>query len=190
MKTKICMTGHTKGIGAAIYNSLENDFDVIGFSRTNGYNILKPGRMRKIVEESKDCDIFINNAYAPDSQNRLLHMFYKEWEFMPKHIINIGATSPDYPQYFGKDGFDEWMPYVSDKARLDYQSTNLSNRWKRGNCKVTNLRPHFVDTKAIDVHNRDSDEILTPLDVAYMVRWIIDQPVSMQIRRLDFCTGV
>lgn len=190
MYMKISMTGHTKGIGSQIYYALENDYSVIGFSRTNGYNIMKPSTCKRILEESKDCDIFINNAYVPESQNRLLHMFYKEWENQPKHIINIGATSPDYPLYFGQNGFDEWMPYVSDKARLDYQSQNLSSRWKRGMCRVTNIRPHFVNTSAIDEHNRDSDKILTPQDVAYMVKWVIEQPVSIQIRRLDFCAGV
>lgn len=187
---KISMTGHTRGIGAHIYYTLENDYEVTGFSRANGYNIMKPATCKKILEESKDCDIFINNTYVPESQNRLLHLFYKEWENQPKHIINIGATSPDYPLHFGQNGFDEWMPYVSDKARLDYQSQNLSSRWKKGKCKVTNIRPHFVDTQAIEVFGKDSDEILTSMDVAHMVKWIIEQPDSIQIRRLDFCTGV
>lgn len=185
----IAMTGHTKGIGKAIYDLLSIDNEVIGYSRTNGYNIMKPVNCKKIAAESRDCDIFINNAYVPESQNRLLNLFYKEWENSPKHIINISATSADYPLFFSKGGYDEWTPYISDKARLDFASQHMAQRFKQGKCKVTNLRPHFVDTTAVDVHRDNFEGAITTLEVAEMVSWIINQPQRIQIRRLDFCVG-
>lgn len=192
MSLKIAMTGHTKGIGKAIHDLLSQDNDVYGFSRTNGYNIMKPSTCKRIVSEIDDCDVFINNAYVPESQNRLLYELYEKWENQPKHIINISATSPDYPHFFGRDGYDEWVPYVSDKARLDFASAQLSRRYKKGSCKVTNLRPHFVDTTAVDVHRSCRDafgNVITPGEVAEMVQWIVNQPKRIQIRRLDFCVG-
>ena len=39
---KIAITGHTKGIGQAIYDLLGQEHDVIGYSRSNGYNINQP----------------------------------------------------------------------------------------------------------------------------------------------------
>ena len=54
---KIAITGHTKGIGLAIYDLLGQEHNVFGYSRTNGYNINNP---EKIFEEAKDFDIFIN----------------------------------------------------------------------------------------------------------------------------------
>ena len=39
---KIALTGHTKGIGNAIKQLLENEHEIVGFSRTNGYNINEP----------------------------------------------------------------------------------------------------------------------------------------------------
>ena len=57
---KIAITGHTQGIGKRAYDRLCPD--IIGFSRSNGYDITNSGDQKRIIEESKDCDIFINNA--------------------------------------------------------------------------------------------------------------------------------
>ena len=54
----IGITGHTKGLGKAIYDTLKASHTIIGFSRTNGYNIQSPN---KIIDCLKDCDVFINN---------------------------------------------------------------------------------------------------------------------------------
>ena len=48
---KYAITGHTSGIGKALYeNYLPN---AIGFSRSNGFNISTD--IRKIIHESKNC---------------------------------------------------------------------------------------------------------------------------------------
>ena len=40
---KICITGHTKGVGKAIKERLEqNHYTVVGGSRKNGINVGKP----------------------------------------------------------------------------------------------------------------------------------------------------
>ena len=57
---KIALTGHTKGIGLATKELLEADgHEVVGFSRTNGFNVMRP---KNIVKNALDCDVFINNA--------------------------------------------------------------------------------------------------------------------------------
>jgi len=66
------ITGHTKGIGNCLYNDfVQAGHDVKGFSRTNGYNISDPKSRQQIVEESKQADIFINNAW-PDGDRSIL----------------------------------------------------------------------------------------------------------------------
>ena len=145
---KIALTGHTKGIGLATKKLLEEaGHEVVGFSRTNGYNVMRP---KNIVKDALDCDIFINNAWMPDAQTRLLYLMYEEWENEPKHIINLSSTAGDYPDFFAMFGFNSWVPYVSDKQRLDEASYNLSRVWKKGKCKVTNVRPHWVRSAAIE----------------------------------------
>ena len=90
---KISITGHTKGIGKAIYDVLSEEHDVIGFSRSNGFNISDP---RKIFVASIGCDVFINNAYIMDTKDQinLFNMFFEQWKDDPnKFIVNIGSKS-------------------------------------------------------------------------------------------------
>ena len=94
---KISITGHTKGIGKACFDVLSQDHDVIGFSRTNGFNITEP---KKIFSASVGCDVFINNAYIMDTddQLKLFKMFFEEWkDDKDKFIVNIGSKSKYYP---------------------------------------------------------------------------------------------
>jgi len=63
---KIAITGHTSGIGKALYNYYSAEHEVIGFSRSNGYNL--PDSLSNVIKESKGCDLFINNCYANGAQ--------------------------------------------------------------------------------------------------------------------------
>jgi NADP-dependent 3-hydroxy acid dehydrogenase YdfG len=55
---KVAVTGHTSGIGKAIYEKYQPNS--VGFSRSNGFDITKD--IKKILKACKDCDIFVNNA--------------------------------------------------------------------------------------------------------------------------------
>ena len=59
---KVAITGHTKGIGRAIADLYYTD-EVVGFSRSNGYDISVEESISRIITESLECDIFVNNAY-------------------------------------------------------------------------------------------------------------------------------
>ena len=85
---KIAITGHSKGIGQACYDILEKDHNVIGFSRSNGYDINEP---EEIFKSAEDCDVFINNAYSHRHQIDLFNLFYDSWEHTDKHIINVNS---------------------------------------------------------------------------------------------------
>ena len=188
---KIALTGHTKGIGLATKELLEADgHEVVGFSRTNGYNVMRP---KNIVKNALDCDVFINNAWMPDAQPRLLYLMYEEWQHQAKHIFILSSTAGDYPDFFGMWGFNSWVPYVSDKQRLDEASYNLSRLWKPGMCKVTNIRPHWVRSDAIETFmgmlKKKDLPLLEPDQVAQMVKWAVDCPKDVQMRRFDFDAG-
>ena len=93
---KIAITGHTQGIGKCAFERLSPN--IIGFSKSTGYDITKFNDRKRIIEESKDCDIFINNANAGFGQTYLksgekLIKQLSTWEvellklqFSPKHI--------------------------------------------------------------------------------------------------------
>ena len=90
---KICITGHTKGVGKAIKERLEqNHYTVVGGSRKNGINVGKPKSVINWILK-EDPDVFINNVYWPDSQAKICYQLYNKWQSEKKHIINMSSTS-------------------------------------------------------------------------------------------------
>ena len=85
-KNKICIIGHTKGIGKACAD-IFSEHEVLGFSRSNGFDIKQPDA---IIESSNDCDVFINNACEGDYQLKLFKHRYITWrDDSEKTIVNL-----------------------------------------------------------------------------------------------------
>ena len=86
---KIALTGHSNGLGQALFEFLSQKYEVIGFSRSNGYDIKNNSDREKIIKESKDCDIFINLVHNYYHQADLLFEFHRAWSGEKKLIICI-----------------------------------------------------------------------------------------------------
>ena len=80
---KIGITGHTKGLGLIVYNRLNSTHNVIGFSRTNGYDVQSSN---KIIEKLNDCDVFINNVYYQTTQSDLFFKLFEKWKIFIKVV--------------------------------------------------------------------------------------------------------
>jgi NAD(P)-dependent dehydrogenase (short-subunit alcohol dehydrogenase family) len=135
---KYAITGHTRGIGQGLFKKLSPD--AIGFSKSTGYNILIEESRNKIIQYSKDCDVFINNAYSEDGQLKLLYELFDFWENENKIIINIGSEASCGIRRFSH-------PYAAHKAALDKASEQLSHLNKP--CRVVNIKFGWVGTRSI-----------------------------------------
>jgi short-subunit dehydrogenase len=191
---RIAITGHTKGIGEQLWNRLEDrGFELKGFSRSNGYNLLKTSTCKKVVREVKEwnADVFINNAYVPDNQVRLLYLMYEQWQDRPRLIVNLSATSSDSITNFSQMGYNpDWTPYVSDKARLDWASLQLANMYKKGKCRVSLVKPGFVDTDSTAMFKDFAEDYMMTADsVAEQLEWLIDLGKEVQVRNISFDVG-
>ena len=105
--SKIIITGHTSGLGKAIYDKFtqESCREIIGMSRSNGYDIEKD--FDKIVGESQGAELFINNAYRDKQQLRLFNALKDKVGMM----VVMGSVSRHYPELVPTD-------YVQDKQEL------------------------------------------------------------------------
>jgi hypothetical protein len=111
---KVAITGHTSGIGKELYKYFsKKNAEVIGMSRSNGYDL--ETSVDRIIENAKDCDIFINNAYRDDKQLELLDGLYKHVH----RIVVCGSVSRFYPDLIKTD-------YVYDKQVLAERCRLLS----------------------------------------------------------------
>lgn len=191
---RVAITGHTRGIGKALWDRLEErGLELRGYSKSNGYNLQRVSTCKKVVQEVVDwnADVFINNAYVPDNQVRLLYLLYEHWEQKPRLIVNCGATSSDSITNFSQMGYNEnWTPYVSDKARLDWASLQLANMFKQGKCRVSLMKPGFVDTDSTLVFKDFAEDYMMTADsVAEQLEWLVDLPKHVQVRNLSFDVG-
>lgn len=174
---KIAITGHTRGIGKAIKQTLDSEHQTIGFSRTNGYNINNPVA---IFEQAKDCDVFINNAQFQNFQTKLFELFWDNWRFEHKTIININSQSK-YKEINARFG-----NYVTHKQNLEKVTRDKTLNPDRGmgkfNCRVTNMIVGWTDTDMIKFLRHVKK--MHPDTVANAVKWCIDQPQDLQIFEL------
>lgn len=137
---KIALTGHSQGIGKYLFQKMSPN--VIGFSRSNGYDINIKEDRRRIIEQSKDCDIFINNAESNFAQTYMLIDLFKEWKDSNKTIINVGSRIAE-------------IKLPGDRLELlEYQAQKLTlktmvNQLQGFNCQVTYKWFAYVGTEKI-----------------------------------------
>lgn len=86
---KYAITGHTSGIGKAVYDTLGKD--IIGFSKSTGYDITNRDDRLKILHEIEDCDVFINCVSVDFSQTEMLIDYFDRYKDTDKTILNIGS---------------------------------------------------------------------------------------------------
>ena len=140
---KIAITGHTSGIGLALADRLKQDHDIVGLSRSNGYNIEE---VTDIVEAAKDCDVFINNAYCEYQQALILQVLYSIWKDTDKQIINIGSVVTNYPRSQIELEDYPW-PYRDHKIALEKMFRKLAR--EHNSCSLHLISPGPVDTPMV-----------------------------------------
>lgn len=137
---KVAITGHSSGIGKAVYDRVYPC--VIGFSRSNGYDITDAASRKRMIQESITCDIFINNAHNGFSQIDMLVEVFTEWKNLPKTIINIGSRAADN---LLTEKNQHLLHYMSQKRALKSIIPLLQGY----NCKVEYRSFGYVNTPRI-----------------------------------------
>jgi short-subunit dehydrogenase involved in D-alanine esterification of teichoic acids len=137
---KVFITGHTSGIGKSLFDTYKNhNHDVFGFSRSTGYDINNEATRKLIIEQSKDADIFINNAYSNPGQTQMLTELAGAWEGKSKKIINISSKLSFLP----KGKITQLDDYIDQKTE---QNNFVVSQITKANPKITNIIIGLVDT--------------------------------------------
>jgi NADP-dependent 3-hydroxy acid dehydrogenase YdfG len=162
----VAITGHSKGIGAAITKSLTmQGHTVIGYDITNNYDITAPGMIEKIAAESQNCDIFINNAYADIAQTKMLETMIASWSDQSKLIVNISSKMTLNKKIYG----ERKMVYKHNKM---HQNKIVRERINTKQPHIINIISGFVDT-GLSAEWTDIPKI-DPTDFAELVLHLIN----------------
>lgn len=134
------VTGHTGGIGKCLYQRLAPH--AIGFSRSTGYDINNSADRRRIVDESADCDVFVNNAASGFGQTYLFLELFKVWRDQSKIIINVGSRIAEIRTL--PPARQDLLQYQAEKLILKEMSSRVS-----GSCIVRYRSFAYVGTEKI-----------------------------------------
>lgn len=166
---KIVITGHTSGLGKALYDKLSSDHKVVGLSRSNGYD-LSVNTSQFVTD---DFDIFINNAYHAYSQVDLLYQVFDKNKYRDCIIINVGSVSADG----NKDIVNE---YAVHKAALEKACSQL--QLIDTDCRVVHLKIGRMRTPMSD--HRKHYPRMEPSYIADSIEWVINQPKNILVKNL------
>ncbi len=173
---KVAITGHTYGIGAALYRKFEVEGQMtVGFSRSNGYDISKPEDRQRIIDSVDDCDMFINNAYADYSQCDLLFELWQRWQGQQKKIVNISSSIVMRWQHDFRD-----IKYRNAKVALEDASEFLWNKSEWPAIMV--VRPCLTDTPAAKQNTKPGK--VDPWDFADHFWKNIDKDLTFRVQVL------
>ena len=144
-KPKILITGHTRGIGKAIFDLFkENGFACKGVSKSTGYDI--ENDTDRIVDMVKSFGYVVLNAYKDDSQTIMLKKIIEKYQNFNKKIAVITSTSGTSA---GEDeNFNEpdYVEYCQHKKNLIDCVSNAQQELIKKPLSVFDICPDVVDT--------------------------------------------
>ena len=162
----VAITGHTQGIGLALSKYFEQQgCTVLGFSRTNGYDITV--NKDQIINQAKTADIFINNAHHVTAQFDLLKNMTEEWQGTDKRIINLSSKGAFVPNRF-KD------QYCDAKHK---QNEFIRSRILTDSPRITNI---IVGLVATELSKQWDYKKIDPVDLAKLIYDLTVCPMSVQ----------
>lgn len=131
---KIGITGHSDFLGKGLFDFLSKNHEVIGFSRSNGYDLKN---YEKILDDVKDMDVFINNTYHSEYQQKIFEELFEKWKDKDKTIFNILTSS-----IFNNGSIED---YRENKLRLQKSSLEKINSNLDKKVRIVNLYPNTLE---------------------------------------------
>ena len=150
---KIAVTGHTSGLGKSFFDILNSQgHEVLGFSKSNGYDLRDYSRVSTMIDLVRGFDFFINNAKPDYAQSQILYRLAREWK--SGTVLSIGSKAVvNYPGW--TDTY--LLEYLTQKIALAHAHQMLE---PVSNCNLILIHPnHITDT------NRCASDILSQLEL-------------------------
>lgn len=151
---KIGITGHSDFLGKGLFNFLSKNHEVIGFSRSNGFDL---NNYEKILDGVKDMDVFINNTYHPEYQQKIFEELFEKWKDKDKTIFNILTSA-----IFNNGSIED---YRENKIRLQQSSLEKINSNLDKKVRVVNLYPNTLEhNKRVGFNKVNFSEVYDIID--------------------------
>ena len=146
---RVLITGHTRGIGRAIYDRLKTQgYDCVGFSQSTGHNIIACEEM--IVKEIENFNYVVLNAYAQHSQEIMLKKIVERYADKDLNVAVITSTSG--------------TPAGADDDMQDEEYTEYKQLKKDLITYISEIQQELIDKK-LNVYDVCPDTVYTDMTV-------------------------
>jgi len=178
----VLITGHTSSIGSVLYNHLEKKYNVVGASRSTGYDLSTYQGINNLLEVAKNSDHFINLANI-NSQTDLLYSVHSLWSETGKNgkIINFGTLATEVPYSLLKK-IPVDMDMVARKLSLEKMHKELAYKQPFG------LQPQSILIRFANygkkLGNRDNEPFTSPEQMIRIIDFILES--DTYISNIDF----
>ena len=160
---KIAITGHTRGIGKALaFVCTQQGHEVVGFSKSQGYDISIEDTRNQILQKMHNVDVFINNAYTPNGQTQLLLSMIELWKNTANTIVNINSKSS-----LANVHLPFMRQYAKDKTE---QKKIITSRFFNCSPHIMDVTLGVVDTDLAKVFESKK---MDPLEIANLILHLI-----------------
>jgi NADP-dependent 3-hydroxy acid dehydrogenase YdfG len=180
----IAVTGHTSGIGKGIYEHFQSQgYNVKGFSKDTGFDISHRENIDRIVELTRDCDLFFNNAYSGYAQVELAKLWQQQHWSDQHFIINTSSMAAEPLAEIPKN-FPWLVPYGEEKYAINKISWDINHSGSKcksvvimpGVCQTNFYNPYDTETQnGLELYNRvmETNSIITVEDLVKTVDLVL-----------------
>ena len=144
-KPKVFITGHTRGIGKAIYDLFSSEgYMCHGVSKSTGFDLEKD--LELIVDHLANFEYIVLNAYYKDSQLRMLQEIIRRYQDENKQVAVITSTSGTRAGMDSSLKKQEYNWYCKNKKQLIEFIENVQQDLYEKPIQIYDICPDTVKT--------------------------------------------
>lgn len=184
MFKNIAITGHTSGIGKGIYDHfVTKGCRVKGFSKDTGFDISVAENRDRIIELTRDCDLFFNNAYSSYAQVEIAKLWQQQHWSDNHFIINTSSMAAE-PLADIPNNFPWLKPYGEEKYAINKISWEINHSGSKcksivlmpGVCQTNFYNPYdTAEQNGLELYKRvmDTNSIITVEDIVKTIDLVL-----------------
>ena len=172
---KILITGHTYGLGKAVWNDLTLDYELVGISRSTGYDLTDHNTVLKVIDMSIEFDHVLNICKVDPAQTDILLGVHRYWDENNKggKIISIGGLTESFSWNMIRMAPIHQTAYIGSKHNLAKAHFDLAaiHPYRQQPQSVL-IRPLNIGSKG---QERSSEPFLLESEVVEIVRFSLER---------------
>jgi NADP-dependent 3-hydroxy acid dehydrogenase YdfG len=184
MFKSIAVTGHTSGLGKGVYDYFQSlGYNVKGFSKDNGFDISLKENVDRIVELTRDCDLFFNNAYHFYQQVEIARLWQQQHWSDQHYIINTSSIAAEPLADIPNNA--AWLKSYGDEKyslnKISWEINHSGSKCKSmiimpGVCQTNFYNPYDTpDQNGLELYQRvlETNSIITVNDFVNTVKLLL-----------------